>query len=212
MDNKDLLRDFIYESPDDRTRIERMGIAHDIINSFWPFWREQINELAKAIQSRLNEDFLEKDKWIVSAPQDIFAKYAGFTVFKGSWVQGTDSRGILSLSIAADSTWFNNLCYGVLKSNNSIPSSFFSEVTATLKNKFDGVYPESEIWVYWKWFDAYKNTDTRKFRTLWVTEKGKNELVNQLCSPLVNLKMELETIMDRSIESYIQQSKVQSEV
>ncbi len=203
MDNKDLLRDFILESPDDRTRVERMGIAHDIINSFWPFWREQINELAAAIQSRLRESFSDKDGWIVCASQDIFATNAGFTVYKGSWVQGSDCRGLLSFSIEADATWFNNLFYGVLKSSKSLPSAFFSEFSKDIKSKFDGVFPESEVWVYWKRFDLHRNTNTREFRTLWVTEKGKNEIVNYYCSPLENLKKELEQVMDSSIDAYI---------
>lgn len=136
MDNKDLLRDFIYESPDDRTRAERMGIAHDIYNSFSSFWREQTSELLVAIKSKLSNDrFREEDGWQFAISKETFPKYSNLSIYNSKlWIHPLHRKQILSLSIDGEESGFNQLFYGVKKGDGAINAASFIDVFNELNN------------------------------------------------------------------------------
>ncbi len=213
MDTKDLLRDFILESPDERTRVERMGIAHDIYSSFSSFWREQTSELLVAIQAKLSEEsFRKEDGWQFTISKDTSPKYSGLSVYnKKLWTHPLDRKQILSLSIDGDESGFNKLFYGVKKGDGAINATSFIDVLNELKN-YDNAFTAGNLWIGYKYLEKYKQTDTLEFCTAWMTKRGREEIIMYYCSLMNDLKDKMETIMDSSIAAYIQQSKVQGEV
>lgn len=203
LDKEGIIKQYILAKDED-LRKKRIEVAWDIHDHFDELRRAIVIDFIYALSDKLKMEFPESAGWqLVSDEIKDMKKHSGIYIFKSSWQNDKLGKKLISLKI--DSEWgnCNGLVLGICKENEdlNLNEEKCDQIYQRLASSGNG--DKDEQWIYWQnALSKYRDTWAKEFILKFITQAGRDEIVNYYVNMLKMMEKEASGLIDEVVEEW----------